>query len=154
MPYRLLPACLTKNHNRVPQEEPSAASKIMMRTMCRLPTIPLQRKGSSVTYLLFLSLSSPPLSLLYIRHTVKRAHLCSPVCTCLPASAEWISLARSKPRREIADNPISFLFLFIRPFVRLCSMFCSIGLQRWRELWFACKSRDVYFEYILGLATK
>lgn len=65
VPYRLLPACLTKNHNRVPQEEPSAGSKIMMRTMCRLPTIPFQRKASIGNLAALFLLSSP--------------HLCTPI---------------------------------------------------------------------------
>lgn len=65
MPYRLLPACLTKNHNRVPQEEPSAGSKIMMRTMCRLPTIPFQRKASIGNLAALLLLSSPHRAHLY-----------------------------------------------------------------------------------------
>lgn len=65
VPYRLLPACLTKNHNRVPQEEPSAGSKIMMRTMCRLPTIPFQRKASIGNLAALFLLSSP--------------HLCAPI---------------------------------------------------------------------------
>lgn len=65
VPYRLLPACLTKNHNRVPQEEPSAGSKIMMRTMCRLPTIPFQRKASIGNLAALLLLSSPHRAHLY-----------------------------------------------------------------------------------------
>ena len=89
VPYRLLPACLTKNHNRVPQEEPSAGSKIMMRTMCRLPTIPFQRKASIGNLAALFLLSSPHLCApIYCVYRVRRARSCnldrsvSSVCLC------------------------------------------------------------------------